>query len=143
MRSINLVRVAVIVLTIFIALTAIGGGIAMLMGIEDFPLVWLAGTPFPDYTIPALLLAIVVGGSSLVAASMTLARTQHSAFAACGAGVMMMGYIIVEVLTLKQVPIGPTMIEIFYFLLGLLVAVGGGLLWQHERLDGSTRLSSS
>ena len=63
-----------------IALSAIGGGIALLLGtykdgvlIEaggrgQFPLEWLQQTPFSNYTIPALILAIGVGGSSLIAA---------------------------------------------------------------------------
>lgn len=62
-------RTVIGVLTGFIALTAIGGGIALLTGAEAnrIPIEWLEGTPFKDYTIPALLLAIAVGGSSLVA----------------------------------------------------------------------------
>jgi hypothetical protein len=62
------VRIAIGVLAAFIALTAIGGGIAMLAGADQFPRDWLRDTPFSDYTLPALVLAIVVGGSSLVAA---------------------------------------------------------------------------
>jgi hypothetical protein len=58
-----MIRITIGLLTGFIALTAIGGGIALLIGIEGerFPLEWLQGTPFTDYTIPALLLALVVG----------------------------------------------------------------------------------
>lgn len=36
-------------------------------GRGQFPLEWLDNTPFSDYTIPALILAIGVGGSSLIA----------------------------------------------------------------------------
>jgi hypothetical protein len=43
------------VLEAFIALSAIGGGIAMLVGADKSPVEWLRNTPFSDYTIPALL----------------------------------------------------------------------------------------
>ena len=60
-----------------IALSAIGGGIALLLGtykdgvlIEaggrgQFPLEWLQQTPFSNYTIPALILAIAGLATSL------------------------------------------------------------------------------
>lgn len=62
------IRPTIVVLAGFVTATAIGGGLAMLAGVDCFPPAWLAGTPFADYTIPALLLAVVVGGSALVAA---------------------------------------------------------------------------
>ena len=52
--------------------------------------------------------------------------------AAMVAGIIMMGYIIVEVLILKQVPPGPTGIEIFYFVLGLILFGLGAYLWNVE-----------
>ena len=61
-------RIVISIIAGFIALTAIGGGIAILTGVDEFPLEWLEGTPFPNYTIPALLLSVVVGGSALVTA---------------------------------------------------------------------------
>ncbi len=44
------IRILISLLTGFVALTAIGGGIAMLVGAEAerFPLEWLQGTPFTD-----------------------------------------------------------------------------------------------
>ena len=78
----KLIRIVIGVPAAFNALSAIGGGIALLAGtykdgvlIEAggqarFPLEWLQGTPFSDYTIPALILTIGVGGSSLIAATL-------------------------------------------------------------------------
>ena len=125
-------RIIIGIIAAFIALTAIGGGIAILTGIDPFPPEWLAGTPFPDYTIPALLLSVVVGGSALVATITIFMRGNKGVFAAMLAGAIMMGYIIVEVLILKQVPPGPTGIEILYFVLGLLLLGLGGYLWYVE-----------
>ena len=131
-------RITIGIIAGFIALTAIGGGIAILTGVDPFPPEWLAGTPFPDYTIPALLLSVVVGGSALVAAITIFMRGNKGILATMIAGAIMMGYIIVEVLILKQVPPGPTVIEIFYFVLGLLLLGLGGYLWNGEVREGET-----
>src|SRR5437588_7473641 len=66
----KLVRIALVVLEAFVALSAVAGGIALLTGTfaQGIPVAWLQGTPFSDYTIPGLVLAIVVGGGMGVAA---------------------------------------------------------------------------
>jgi hypothetical protein len=129
-RKINTkrVRIASGLLTGFIALTAIGGGIAMLAGADQFPLAWLQGTPFSDYTIPALVLEVVVGGSSLIAAVTVFRGHKSGARAAMVAGLIMVVFIVVEVLILKQLPPGPTPIEVFYFGLGVVIAGLGAYL---------------
>lgn len=127
----KLISAVTALLTGFIALTAIGGGIAMLIGLEDsrFPLEWLRGTPFPDYTIPALILAIVVGGSSLLACISLIIGLRWRFDTAIGAGIIMMGFIVVEYLLLQQEPPGPTVIEYLYFALGLAIVLVAGYRW--------------
>lgn len=120
-------RILSTVISGFIALTAIPGGLALLMGMEAsrFPIEWLYGTPFEDYTVPALLLAIVAGGSSLAACLATSTRRKKAPYVTMFAGLAMMAYIFGEYLLLKQVPPGPTVIEMVYFGLGLaLLALG-------------------
>lgn len=129
----RILRFALVLLTGFVALTAIGGGAAMLTGVDSFPPAWLRGTPFPDYAIPALLLAIVVGGSSLAAAVALLAATRIGPALAAFAGLLLSGYIAVEVLILNQIPPGPTPIELLYLGLGLLIVVLALLLQRADR----------
>jgi hypothetical protein len=128
-------RLVIGVITGFIALTAIGGGIALLTGAEGarFPLEWLEGTPFNDYTIPALLLTIAVGGSSLAACISLFRNLKNGSVLSLVAGNMMVGFIVVEVLILKQVPPGPTPIEQIYFVLGFTTILLAGLLWRKEQ----------
>jgi hypothetical protein len=134
------IRIVIAVLTSFIALTAIGGGVAILTGADPFPPAWLAGTPFTDYTIPALLLAIVVGGSALLAALLVLRPGRAGILATLAAGLIMAGYIVGEVLILKQTPPGPTWIEIIYFGLGLTIFALGVYLWLAEARPRPGRL---
>jgi len=51
------------VASVFVAFTAIGGGVTLATGMDKFPAEWLTGTPFRSYLIPGLILAVVVGGS--------------------------------------------------------------------------------
>lgn len=120
-------RIASGVISGFIVLTAIAGGLALLLGLEGnrFPLEWLRGTPFKDYTVPALLLAVVVGGSALAACLMIFTRHKEAPLISIAAGLIMMGYITVEYLILEQVPPGPTVTEMIYFGLGLILTVLG------------------
>lgn len=129
-------RIVIGGITAFIALTAIGGGMALLSGLEGerFPLVWLEGTPFKNYTIPALLLTIVVGGSSLIACITIFKNLKTGIVFSLVAGMIMVGFIAVEVLILKQSPPGPTPIEKMYFTLGVTTFLLAGFLWRKERV---------
>jgi hypothetical protein len=131
------VRITIGLLAAFIALTAGAGGIAILTGLDPFPPEWLAGTPFHTYTIPALLLSVVVGGSSLVAAVAIFTGRAIDLIASMVAGLIMAGYIVVEVLILNDGLGGPTPIEYFYFALGMAMAALAAYLWIAE---GRSRL---
>ena len=131
----SIIRITIGILTGFIALTAIGGGVALLVGAEDerFPLAWLEGTPFKSYTIPALLLAVVVGGSALAACMTIFINFDLGLLAAVLSGLLLIGYITIEVMILKQIPPGPTVIEYLYFGLGSSIVVIAGYMWLTER----------
>ena len=47
----KIVRIAIFVLAVLGALTAFAGGVGILTGAITFPLEFLQGTPFIDYTI--------------------------------------------------------------------------------------------
>lgn len=129
-------RVGLFAVDTFAAMSAAGGGIALMAGLESgrFPLGWLKGTPFSSYVIPGLILAVAVGGSATVAAAATLRSPRAGARASLLAGVVMLGWIVGEVLILNQ-PSRPTRIEVFYFAAGLLMALLGLAVgrtdWKH------------
>ena len=88
----NILRISIVTIAGFIALTAMGGGIAILVGADEFPLEWLSGVPFKDYTLPALILIFVVGGSSLIAAIAAMTQNPIGSLAAAIAGIIMAGH---------------------------------------------------
>ena len=63
-------RTLLIDLILFLGLSAVAGGVALLAGWIRVPLSSLAGSPFSDYTVPAVLLTVVIGGSAMLAAGL-------------------------------------------------------------------------
>lgn len=118
------VRAGLAIISAFVALTAIGGGLALLTGLESerYPVEDLAGTPFTTYVIPALLLAGVVGGSAALAFATCLRARWFRASIVAIAGAILMGWILGEVAVLR--PPRWSWIEILYFALGAALVAG-------------------
>lgn len=65
-----------VVLLIFGAVSAFGGAVlAIIFNGGGIPLEHLAGTPFPSFLVPGLVLGVIVGGTQLVAAARITAST--------------------------------------------------------------------
>jgi hypothetical protein len=124
----KIVHIVIFVLEAFIALTAIVSGVAILTGGLQMPLELLRSTPFSDYTIPGLLLAIVVGGSSLVAATTVFIHREFVVLLSVAAGLIMAGWITVQVAMLGLV----SWLQVLYFVLGVLIFGLAAYLWIAE-----------
>jgi hypothetical protein len=81
----------------FAALNAFAGGYYGLAGAKGIPREWLRGSPFPDYFVPSLILAVVVGGSFLIATVAVFARWRHDRILAITAAVIVFGWLAIEV----------------------------------------------
>jgi PPOX class probable F420-dependent enzyme len=135
----EVIRIALVVMAAFIATSAIEGGVAVVGGVVfgyKLPLAWLAGTPFSDYTIPGLALAIVVGGSALLAAATIFIHRERAVIVSMVAGLVMAGYLAVEVVSIDS-KLGNTLltslaVQLFYFVLGLALIGLAGFLWMRE-----------
>jgi len=138
-RKHEVIRIALLAIAAFIATSAIEGGVAVLGGVVfgyELPLSWLAGTPFVDYTSPGLALAIVVGGSALLAAATVFIHREWALLVSMVAGLVMAGYLLVEVISIDS-KLGdalPTslVIQLFYFVLGVALFGLAGFLWMRE-----------
>jgi hypothetical protein len=92
----SIVRYPLGVLLAFGALNALAGGYYGLAGAEGVPTEWLEGSPFRTYTIPSVLLLVVVGGSLLLAALAVWARWRSGRLLAMGASIIVLGWIVVQ-----------------------------------------------
>lgn len=135
-----IIRVVSMVLTAFVGLTAVGGGIALATGAEGnrFPLAWLEGTPFDSYLIPGLILAIVVGGSSVLAWAALWRTSRWAGALTILAAATLTGQILGELALLGQ-PQKPTVTECVYLGVAAVMATGGVLTPPRTRGNDGAR----
>jgi hypothetical protein len=121
-------RLIPIVLDGFAGVASLIGLVILLTGWGyQFPTSWLQGTPFSDYTVPALILGIVVGGSALLAMWATIKSASVGAITSLAAGLIMMGWIIGEYILVPDIRFSLTDLTTWqqglYFFVGLAMAV--------------------
>jgi hypothetical protein len=133
------IRIILVVVETFIGLAAIGGGIALLTSAfpaQWLPIAWLAGTPFSDYTIPGLVLLIVLGGGMLLAAATQFVQREWAVLLSAAMGLTMIGWIIVEVAIIDryvQAIVPPTVLQqVLFPVLGLVIFGLSIYLWMTE-----------
>ena len=129
------VRVSLLTIQGFVALTAFAGGTALVVGSLNSgldsalvpPIEYLEGSPFRSYVIPGVLLGAVLGGVHLVAFLMLLRRHRWSHFISAAAGFGALIWIFVQMVF---IPFSP--LQAVYFLAGLaelgFVLLGLGVL---------------
>lgn len=128
---------ATLVVTVFNALSALGGGVAVLGGWLAMPLLMIEGSPFGSYLIPGLVLLVVVGGTQLLAAVLLIARRESALLWTAVAGLGMLIWIFVETGIIR----GQSFLQILYFSTGMaqvvaVLALLGIVRWlPRRRLD--------
>jgi hypothetical protein len=125
-------RLLVFITDSIVALAAVGGGIALVTGLESndrIPLEWLKGSPFDSYVIPGLILTVVVGGSAAIAVFAVIDSRTAGGIVSALAGTLLMGYIAVEVVTLNQ-PSPWTPTEVAFLITGVVMVVAGIVVWR-------------
>jgi hypothetical protein len=147
-------RMLLVVLNIFLAVTAIVGGVWV---IPTFPPEWLDGTPFSNFLIPSLVLSIVVGGGALTSAMGLVLGRAWAPLASIVTGVAIASFEVVETTTMSlqfwlhtiglesgpfttALPVDPAggipiplLLQPFYFVYGLVLLGLGGWLWLRHR----------
>jgi hypothetical protein len=134
------IRIAVVAVNLFAALSAFAGAIGLVVGYMNIPISELRGTPFADFTVPALLLGFVVGGSALAAALIALFGPRRialveplrfDALVAAFAGCVMVGWMTIEIAMIGL----DIWVQALYLVVGLLmIGLAGLLQWteSHE-----------
>jgi hypothetical protein len=125
-------RAALVLLEGILAFTAILGALAI---IPNLPHDWIKGSVFPDYTIPALALGVLVGGSAVIAGLAVIFRPMIGAAASVVAGVMIIGFELVEIIvvgfTLVTYGAGQpqSWLQVAYITVGAAITILGARLW--------------
>lgn len=136
------VRIAVVVVDLFAAVSAFAGAIGLVVGYMNIPLSVLSTTPFADFTVPALLLGIVVGGSALAAAAIAVFGPRRltlfepwsfDALASAAAGCIMVGWMVIEI---AMIGLG-IWVQALYLVVGLvMIGLAALLQWAESREPG-------
>jgi len=131
---------ALVVVTVFNALSAVAGGIAILAtGGLGMPISMLASGPFDSFVVPGLILLIVVGGTQAASATLLLARAESSLAWSAVAGFGMIIWIFVE----TGIIAGISWLQVVYFATGtaqlvLVFALLGVVGWLPRRTLGES-----
>jgi hypothetical protein len=130
-------RSVLFVLAAFVAVTTLIGAITV---VPTLPLEWLEGSPFADYTIPAIALA-GVGIVAAIAALAVAIRPEVAGALAMLAGALMIAFEIVEIVAvgLAIVEHGAdepvAWLQVVYIAVGLAQVALGFALWRVTRPD--------
>jgi hypothetical protein len=126
-----LVRWTLVVITAFNALSAIGGGIAVVAtGGLGMPLSMLAHSPFTSFTGPGWILLVVIGGTQTTSAILLLLRKETAFVWTAVAGIGMTIWIFIE----TGIIAGISWLQVLYFATGvaqlvLVLALLGVVRW--------------
>jgi hypothetical protein len=93
MTAARIPRYTLIGLNLFLAANALAGALWVVPGL---PREWLAGTPFPDYTIPAVALGVIVGLGAFSSAILFLFWPEAGTLVSAVVGAAMMVFELVE-----------------------------------------------
>jgi hypothetical protein len=146
----RLFSAVLVALLIFGAVSSFGGAVlAIVFNGAGFPLEHLAGTWFPSFLVPGLILGIIVGGTQLVAALALLKGRHWALLAAATAGFAMLIWIFTELAIigyswLQSVYFGLGALELLLVLalLGIAPAIVSPVIAGHAALKGATSSGS-
>jgi hypothetical protein len=114
-------------LPILLGIGALAGGVALAAkpdgSVMQFPVSLLAGSPFPDFFIPGLILGGLFGVGSVVVAAIGLRSWKIAPFLAFAIGCGQMIWIVVELAIIKELSV----LHPICFGLGLAIAVAAAL----------------
>lgn len=119
-------RIALIVLTWFVAIGAVAGGIGLIVEADlGMDVSLLDGTPFTSFVVPGYILLLVVGGSNAVAGTLLLMEHEQGSSFAFLAGAILTVWIAVQVVMIGMVSI----LQPAYFTFGLMTMAFAYRYW--------------
>jgi hypothetical protein len=111
------------------AVSAVGGGIALVAGGLGVPTTLLRHTPFESFVVPGVFLAVIIGGTALLGATALLAHRPRAQVTSTAAGAVMVSWILGETLLVE----GFSWLQGLYLVTGSIAMVASIRLSQAER----------
>ena len=126
-RALSLLARTAIVLELLLGLGAVAGGIALMVGprgeIIPMSTSLLAGSPFPDYFVPGLILFVIVGVGTLAVAFLAWRENPWAPLLTVGVGGALLIWLFVEFAVIGYTSDPP--VQPVYLALGLVMLVVG------------------
>lgn len=116
-------RAILILCTSILAATAVPGGAMLLFGVYAPPREMLEGSVFSSFAVPGVALAVAVGGVAILALVLVVRRSAWARFASTVAGLAVVSFEFVQVLTIGSPAGSARAMQVGYFVLGLVLAV--------------------
>jgi len=130
-------RIFAIILLLFLALNAIGGGLLLIADPSGnairIPVELLQGTPFSDYLIPGIILVLANGILSLIVAFLTIKQNKNYELFIILQGCVLIGWLTIEIILNKEF-FSPTLHYPLYSM-GVIFVVSGLTLMKRESHD--------
>lgn len=113
----NMARKILFILLGFLILAAARGAVALFAVRSEIMIQWFGSEPTTIFALPAVVI-FAVGAAALIALIALITKSVRASIASIVPGLILAGYIAVEVLLLKQASPLPIPLGIIYFLLG-------------------------
>jgi hypothetical protein len=138
------IAIAAVVLEVVLALGALGGGIALMLGprgeIIPLPLSLLNGSVFASYFVPGLILFVVLGVGPLVVAYLAWSGHPLAPALTLAVGGALLVWLTVEIIIVGYSDTPP--LQPIYIGLGVLISLVGSTWLVRERRSHSARRQS-
>ena len=95
--SMKATRIVLGSLLLIISINALGGGWYGMAGAPNVPKEWLAGSPFSDYFVPALILFVFVGIHFFIGAMAVLRKNRYAVQWAYSCAAVLFTWIVLQV----------------------------------------------
>jgi hypothetical protein len=125
----NFLRILLVIFTVLLAVAAIPGGIMLMVNFFAPPVEQLQGSLFKDFTIPGMALAVIVGGSAVLALIFLIKKSRFGPMLAATSGVIIMFFEFVEVLVIGSPAGAAQIMQIAFFGLGTLLMIASLGTW--------------
>ena len=137
-RSLPGIARLAVVLEVFLGLGALFGGGALILAPDGhllgMPVKLLAGSPFPSFLVPGIILFGLIGVAPLMAAAITLRRQALAPLAAVAVGLTLIGWVSVEMVVLAGLG---SLAWTLYLVLGASIAAIGVGWWHSSSKNGN------